>query len=296
MELRQLAYFVAVAEEGHFTRAAQRVSIAQPAVSQQIRRLEAELGEALFVRDRRAVRLTAAGAALLPHARAAIAAVDSGREAVAALSGLLTGRLALGLVQPLPDRRVPRLIGAFRRAHPGIELALIEDETDALLAALAAAEIHAALIGLGRDDHPPADVEALLVAREPVVVAVHPGHPFAQRASVPLLALRAEPLVTLTTRNRGRMTLESACRAAGFAPRIVAETSDLGLLVDLTAERIGIAVLPASALHGASGVVQVALTRPKLDRRIMLVWRRANRPPAGRAFLALAREHLVAAR
>jgi DNA-binding transcriptional LysR family regulator len=222
-----------------------------------------------------------------------LAAVDGGREAVAALSGLLTGRLAVGLVQPLPDRRVPRLVGAFRRAHPGIDLALIEGETDALLAALARGEIHAALIGLGRYDRPPPGVESMLVAREPVVVAVHPGHRFAGRASVPLVALRDEPLVTLTSSNRGRLTLESACRAAGFAPRIVAETSDLGLLVDLTAEQIGLAVLPTSALAGAFGVVQVALTRPKLDRRIMLVWRPANRPPAGRAFLALAREHLA---
>src|SRR3954454_23530557 len=121
MELRQLAYFLAVAEERHFTRAAERVSIAQPAVSQQIRRLEAELGEPLFLRDRRGVTLTPAGDALLPHARAALAAVGEAREAAAALRGLLTGTVALGLVLPPPDRRITRLLGAFRRRHPGIE-------------------------------------------------------------------------------------------------------------------------------------------------------------------------------
>ena len=93
MELRQLAYFVAVVDEAHFTRAAERLRIAQPAVSQQIRRLETELGERLLHRDRRTVALTAAGEALLPHARAALAQVEHGRQAVAALRGLVTGQL-----------------------------------------------------------------------------------------------------------------------------------------------------------------------------------------------------------
>src|SRR6266508_6552650 len=160
MELRQLAYFLAVTEERNFTRAAQRIPIAQPAISQQIRRLESELGEKLFVRDRRRTRLTPAGEALLPHARAMLADAAHAREAVVALSGLLTGRLAFGFVQPLPDRRLPVLLGAFHREHPGIELKLIEDETDALLGALATGELDAALIGLGRYDRPPRDVKS----------------------------------------------------------------------------------------------------------------------------------------
>src|SRR5215475_6462408 len=157
MELRQLAYFVAVAEEHNFTRAAERIPIAQPVISQRIRRLEAELGEHLFVRDRRGARLTPAGQTLLPHARTTLRAADGGREAVAALSGLLAGR-----------------------------------------------------------------------------------------GQVPLRALRAEPMVTLTRASKLRTTLETACQAAGFAPRIVAETSDLGVMVELAAEKVGVAVLPAT--------------------------------------------------
>src|SRR5689334_11066250 len=134
MELRQLAYFLAIAEERNFTRAAQRIPIAQPAISQQIHRLEAELSETLFVRDRRGVRLTPAGEALLPHAQAMLASAGHARDAVAAVSGVLAGRLAVGFVQPLPDHRFTALLGAFHREHPGIELRLIEDETDALLA------------------------------------------------------------------------------------------------------------------------------------------------------------------
>jgi DNA-binding transcriptional LysR family regulator len=293
MELRQLAYFVAVAEERNFTRAAQRIPIAQPAISQQIRRLEAELGERLFLRDRRGISLTPAGHALLPHARATLGAAAGGREAVAALGGLLTGRLSVGLVHPLPDRRFLRLLGTFHHAHPGIDLTLVEDQTDALLAALAAGELHAALIGQGRYDRPPPDLESLPVAREPVVVAVHPSHPLARRGSIPLAALRAEPMVTLTRASKLRSTLETACQAAGFVPRIVAETSDLGVMVELAAEQLGVAVLPASGLEGAAEVVQLRLTHPKLDRRILLVWRSPNDSPAGRAFLALAAEHLA---
>jgi DNA-binding transcriptional LysR family regulator len=293
MELRQLAYFVAVAEERNFTRAAQRIPIAQPAISQQIRRLESELGQPLFLRDRRGIRLTPAGQALLPHARATLEAASGGRDAVAALSGLLTGRLAVGLVHPLPDRRLPRLLGAFHRAHPGIELTLREDQTDALLAALAAGQLHAALIGQGRYDRPPLDVASLLVAREPLVVAVHPTHPLASRGQVPLRALRTEPMVTLTRASKLRSTLETACQAAGFAPRIVAETSELGVLVELATEQLGVAVLPASGLAGTAGLVRLRLTHPQLDRRILLVWRPAASPPAARAFLALAHQHLA---
>src|SRR5215468_7828114 len=190
MELRQLAYFVAIAEERNFTRAADRIPIAQPAISQQIRRLEAELGEPLFLRGRRGIQLTPAGQALLPHARSALQAAEGGRDAVAALSGLLTGRL----------------LGAFHRAYPRIELTLIEDQTDALLTALAAGRLHAALIGQGRYDRPPPDAESLLAAREPVVAAVHPAHPLAGRGQIPLRALREETMVTLTRASKLRST------------------------------------------------------------------------------------------
>jgi DNA-binding transcriptional LysR family regulator len=237
--------------------------------------------------------LPAAGGALLPHARTTLQAAEGGREAVAALGGLLTGHLTVGLVHPLPDRRFPACWGRSTAPTPGIELTLLEDQTDALLAALAAGELHAALVGLGRYDRPPPDVATLLVAREPVVVAVHPTHPLAGRGQVRLRALRDEPMVTLTRASKLRTTLETACQAAGFAPRIVAETSDLGVMVELAAEQLGVAVLPASGLAGAAELVQLRLTQPKLDRRLLLVWRPAASPPAGRAFLALARQHLT---
>ncbi len=294
MELRQLAYFLAIAEERNFTRAARRIPIAQPAISQQIHRLESELSEKLFVRDRRGIRLTPAGEALLPHARAMLANADHAREAVTAVRGLLSGRLAIGFVQPLPDRRLIGMLGAFHREHPRIELRLIEDETDALLAALHTGELDAALIGLGSYDRLPPKVMSRLVAREPAVAAVYPEHPLSGRSSIMLRALRDTPMVALTSSSKQRSNLEAACRAAGFAPQIVAETSDLGITVELIRQQIGVAVLPRSALEGVTTVVQLTLTRPKLDRRILLTWHPASNPPAVRALLAMAQHHLAA--
>jgi DNA-binding transcriptional LysR family regulator len=292
MEFRQLAYFVAVVDEAHFTRAAERLRIAQPAVSQQIRRLEAELGERLLHRDRRTVTLTPAGEALLPYARAALAQVEHGQQAVAALRGLVTGQLRVGLVMPLPDRRVIRAIGAFGRRYPGIELTLVEDETDALLDGLAAGDLQTAFIGLGPGQEPPANLDAVVVAREPAVLVVHPQHPLATRRSVPLSVLRHEPVVTLTQASRLRGVLETFCRQAGFTPRIVAETSDLNVMVQLVAEGVGVALMPRSGREDVTDVVAVPITRPTIDRRIILVWRPGTTPPAARAFVTLAREQL----
>lgn len=291
MELRQLAYFVAVVDEAHFTRAAERLRIAQPAISQQIRRLEAELGERLLHRDRRTVTLTPPGEALLPYARAALAQVEQGRQAVAALRGLITGHLRIGLVMPLPDRRVIRAVGAFGRRYPGIELTLVEDETDALLEGLGSGELQTAFIGLGPDQDPPASLEAVVVAREPAILAVNPRHPLATRKSVPLSALRDEPFVTLTRASRLRIVLETACRQAGFAPRIVAETSDLNVMVQLVAEGIGVALMPRSGREQVTDVVAIPVTNPTIDRRIVLVWRPGATSPAARAFITVARQH-----
>jgi DNA-binding transcriptional LysR family regulator len=293
MELRQLGYFLAIAEERNFTRAAQRIPIAQPAISQQIRRLESELGEELFLRDRRGIRLTAAGEALLPHARAMLADAENARTAMTALRGLHTGRLAFGFVLPLPGQHLAGLLGEFHRRYPGIELSLLEDETDALLAALTTGQLDAALIGLGRYDRPPPDVESATIVREPVVVAVHPQHPLADQGSIPLHALRSEPMIAFTAASKQRTTLEAACQAAGFAPRIVAETSDLGVIIRLIHQQLGVAVLPESALADTTTLTRLQLSRPRLHRRILLVWRTAGTAPAARAFLTLARQRLI---
>ena len=199
MDLNQLSYFVAVAEQGQFTRAAARVSVAQPAVSAQIRRLERELGEPLFHRDRRGVRLTEAGETLLPHARAALAAAERGRASIASLRGMLHGRLVVGVAGPV-DRRFAAALGEFHRAHPAVEIVFAQQQNEPLLEAVAGGDVDAALVGLGAQPVPPG-VRSRVVATEPLVVALRTDHPFSSRRTVGLAQLRL-----------------ALCAAADFAP------------------------------------------------------------------------------
>lgn len=288
MELRQLSYFVTIAEEQNFTRAAERARIAQPAISQQILRLEREVGEPLFDRAKRGTRLTPAGRALLPHARAALAAAQQGQQAVTSLRGLLTGRLSLGTVQHGP-RGLAGTLGRFRREHPGVEITVREAHTGPLLSAVAEGELDLAFVGLGPRQRVPAGFRGETISTEPVVLAVHPDHPLAGRGSVPLSRLRGEAMVTLPEGSGQRAMLDEAARAAGFIPRVIAETSQLSLLVELAANAVGAAVVPQSAAPPSPRVAILRISRPLMEHRVLLAWRDAPLPPAARAFLAAAR-------
>lgn len=285
MDLRQLSYFVAVAEEGQFTRAAARVSVAQPAVSAQIRRLERELGEPLFHRDQRQVRPTAAGEALLPHARAALAAAERGRDTIASLRGVLHGRLRVAIAGPV-DHRLAEALGDFHRAHPAVEIAVTQGHNEPVLAGVASGDLDAAVVGIGAQPLPP-QVRARVVATEPLVLAVRREHPLGRRRSVTLAELRDHPMITLVRGSGLRTVLENACRDAGFLPRITAEAGDLASLVQLAAEGLGVAALPRSATDGAD-VAIVKIVRPSMSRRTALAWNEVATSPAGHAFLDLA--------
>ena len=291
MEFRQLSYFVAVAEEGQFTRGAARVSVAQPAVSAQIGRLERELGERLFVRDPQGVTLTGAGEAFLPHARAALTAAARGRDTIASLQGKLHGRLTVGVAGPVDDRLAAAL-GEFHRTHPAIEIALSNQQNEPLLAAVANAEFDAAIVGLGAQPLPPG-VDARVVATEPLVLAVARDHALARRTTIAIADLREVPMITLVPGSGLRALLEHACRVAGFGPRITAETGELVSLVELVAAGLGVAVLPRSAAGEAVRVLRI--TRPRLERRTALAWNATARSPAARAFLAIAERQFAAA-
>jgi len=287
MEMRQLAYFIAVAEELNFTRAARRALVAQPAISQQMLALERELGEALFDRGPRSVRLTPAGQAFLPHARATLAAAQAGRDAITSLRGLLTGRLSVGTIQHGPAN-LATLIGDFHREHPGVELRVAEGHTGPLLTAVRAGEMDFAYAGLGPGERIPAGLSSEVVAAEPVVLAVHPTHRLAGQESVPLSRLRDQPMVTLPEGSGQRAMVESAARAAGFTPRVIAESGQLRLLTELAAHGVGAALVPQSAARESPGLAVIRISRPALTHRLVLTWRQAALAPAGRAFLAAA--------
>ena len=190
MELRQLQYLVAVADEASFTRAAAQAHVAQPGVSAQIRRLERELGQVLLDRSGGTVRVTEAGAAVLPYARAALAAVAAVRDTVDALAGLTRGHVTAGIVGAIssPDLDLPGLLAGFHRDHPGIEITLTEAGSDALIAALRAGRLDVALVA--GDPALPPELAAEVVVDEPLVIAVSRGDALARRKTVTLDAIR----------------------------------------------------------------------------------------------------------
>ncbi|MER7521121.1 LysR family transcriptional regulator [Streptomyces sp. NPDC126499] len=297
MELRQLRYFVCVVEEGGFTRAAARLHLAQPGLSAQIRQLEKELGQRLLDRSGRSVTPTEVGRAVLPYARAALAAAESVRQTVDAYTGLLRGRVTLGVVSGATGHAfdIAALLADFHDAHPAVEVALTEDTTERMQAALLAGELDIALLGTA-ERTPPPGAAFQTVIDVPLVAAFAPTDPVLDRAdgtSVPLAELRDRKLICLPRGTGVRTALERGCAQAGFRPRVAFEAAAPQVLTQLAARGLGIAVLPAGenepALDGHLRTLRIV--RPEMRGRIALAWQ-AGGPssPAARALLDRLRE------
>jgi DNA-binding transcriptional LysR family regulator len=289
MELRQLEYFVAVAQEGSFTKAAARTHVAQPGVSAQIRRLEQELGETLFDRSGRTVRLTDVGAAFLPHARSALTSVEGAREAVDELAGLVRGRVAVGMVTSCGVLELPDALARFHREHPGVEISLNEDNSDRLLEDVQSGRLDLAFVGI--IGAPPAGIEVQDVIDDRLFAGVHPRDPLAGRDSLALAELAGLPLVSLPRGTGLRSALDEACGRAGLAPRIAFEASNLMMVGALAARELGVAILPESVAtaHG-SELHPIAVTDPEIRSRLALAWRTAGPiSPAARGLIELSR-------
>ncbi|QEV21337.1 LysR family transcriptional regulator [Streptomyces alboniger] len=292
MELRQLQYFVAVVEEASFTRAAARLHLAQPGVSAQIQRLERELGHRLLDRGSRAVTPTEVGRAVLPYARAALAATEGARGTADEFAGLLRGQVVLGLVSGAATQEfdVVSVVADFHDAHPRVEISLTEDTSDRMLAAVRRGELDIALLGLTADEPPP-DVALDIVVDEPLVAAVAPGDPLlhpAGRTEVPLAELAGRPLISLPRGTGLRGVLDGACAEAGFKPRIAFEAASPDVLTRLAARGLGVAVLPAlpAGMATGLGLRTLVITDPRPRGRIALTWRKDGpASPAARALL-----------
>lgn len=287
MELHQLEYFVAVAEEASFTRAANRVHVAQPGVSAQVRRLESELGQQLLDRSGRSVRLTEVGSAMLPFARAALDAVASARLAVDELAGLVRGQVTVGMVSGCALPVLAELLAGFHDRYPGVAITLVEDTSDRLAERLRDGQLDLALIGVAGEAPP--EITTTVVVDEELVAAVHPAHPLAGPAAttVTIGQLRDLPLVSLPRGTGVRAALDAACAAAGFAPRIVFEASALPMVVELASRGLGLAVVPASIPNGPR---ILRFTDPPMRSRLELAWLPApSANPAARALIEQAR-------
>jgi DNA-binding transcriptional LysR family regulator len=244
MELRQLQHFVAVAEERHFTRAAELLRISQSGLSASIRSLEQELGTSLFVRSTRRVELTAAGQALLADSVRTLASAAAARDAVAAVRGLLRGRLTIGAEPCLGSVDLPAELAAFRTANPGVEVRLRYSGSEELVDDVAGGRIDVALVV--DTGHAAPGVRLRPLSTQEMLVLCHPEHRFASMDSIPLEGLRGEPLVGFQEGWGAQALARRAFAAAGFDYRAAMEVNDVHPLLDLVGYNLGVAVVPTS--------------------------------------------------
>lgn len=288
MELRHLRYFVAVAEERHFGRAAERLKIAQPPLSRQIQLLEDELSVRLFDRSRRKVELTAAGATLLEHARRVFDSVElAARETQRAGRGE-RGRIAIGYPSSLAYSGLAEVLRTFRSKYPDVAITLDGLAPQAQIDALKEGRLD---VGFVRAPFDEPGLESLPIRREPLVIALPADHSLAARSSrIALEALAEEPFV-LFPRSRGPAFFDQLmrlCNDAGFTPRIVQEAQQLDI-VSLVAAGFGVSILPASVRHAQrSGVAYRSIVgNPMTDLRV--AWRKDNAAPVVRALVEVVR-------
>jgi DNA-binding transcriptional LysR family regulator len=290
---RRLRYFLAVAEEGGVTRAAERLQIAQPSLSQALRAFEAELGVELFHRVGRGMRLSAAGEQLVGPARQVLRAMDEARNAISGVTELRTGTLELATLATLAVDPMTSLIGRFRDRHPGIEVDVYEPETAAGVSALVrdgACELGAAHLPIpaeGLVERPLGEQELLFVLpprrRGRATSGDHSERPLRARE------LAEIPLVVAPRGTSTRMLLDQALEAVGVTPRIAVETAAREAIVPLVLAGAGAALLPAPLARDARrrGAI-VRPSAPRIARRIGIVHREGPLSAAARAFLAVA--------
>ncbi len=280
MELRHLRYFVVVAEECHFGRAAARLHIAQPPLSQQIRQLESDLGVALFMRTTRKVELTPAGERYLERARAILASVDAAAAEAGRVAEGEQGRLAIGFTGSATYELLPSLVRVLRAELPWIDLdlkgeMLTPDQVTALLEKTLD-------LGFLRPPVRHSDIEVRVVRREPLVAVLPQAHPLAARPAVRLAALRDEPFITYPSHHRSVVyeAVLDACEDAGFTPARTQEVAETSTLVSFVAAGLGVALVPASVQHlQITGARYLPLAGTTREVELALAARAGDRSP-----------------
>ena len=289
MELRQLRYLVALADECHFTRAAAREHIAQPALSQQIRRLEAEVGLALVERTTRRVAMTQAGDLLVARARRALAELDAAHAELQSLAGVQAGRLSVGALHTMGPVDLSLLLATFHGRFPAVELTVREQSSEELAGMLREDEIELAFLSVTERIQSRGLTLRPLVSEELVVVlALH--HPLAARAELRLHDLAQEAFVSFREGARLRELLMSSAADAGFEPRIALESNESRRIRSLVSHGLGVAILPRSDAEAPGAAVAVSdLVDPPLTRDVTLASRAERRlSPAAEAFQLIA--------
>jgi DNA-binding transcriptional LysR family regulator len=288
VELRHLEYFVAVAEERSFTRAAGRLHVVQSGVSAAVKVLEHELGAPLLDRTSKRVALTDAGAALLPRARAVLDAAQAARDAVGEVRGGLRGSVRVGTLASMTLLDMPGLLGHFHRAHPAVTLRLTVSPrgTAGLLDALLGGTLDLALVSVpGR---PPTGVHVRQLLWRRLDLIVPAGHRFAGRATVGVEDLADEPFVDFPAGYGNRHVVDRAFAAAGVDRHVAVEVTDLSTGADYVREGLGLAILPLFAVPPDEGLVNLTVAGADLDWPLGIATSAVRAPgAAARALLAM---------
>ena len=290
VELRHLRYFVAVAEELHFGRAARRLHLSQPPLSQQIRRLEILLGYPLFVRTSRSVSLTVAGEALLERARRTLQTMQSDIEETRSVGRGELGSLHIGFVGSGMLATLPAIFREFREAYPGIRLHLHESFTARVAEGLESGRLD---VGVLRDADSMKGMEVRTIYREPFVAVLPATHPYAGHGSVSPAVLRDEPFVYYP-RSAGRRAFEkpiSICEEFGFQPHIVQEASHWMTILRLIGAGLGVSIAPECVRRIASEeVVCLPITGSLVTSEIELAYRKGEARPIVERFVRMAEQ------
>jgi len=292
MELRHLRTIAAVARHGSFTKAAEDLYLAQSAISQQIRRLEQELGVEVFRRTSRSVELTAEGRVILGYAQRVLAEVDGLHCELEELTGLLRGQLRIGGVYPTGPYDLFGMLADFRAEHPGVAIHMVEDTQDGVLEALRADELDCAFTALNPDALGN-EFAATLLWEEEIVVALPHGHPLSAREQVTFDELATEDLIAYRENSALRRRLERAMADRGLEPRNAFICTEMGAVRGLASKGLGVAVIPRSIAEQAGPPIELRPIGPeRLTWPIALVWRASRRQtPAGKAFLKVALDY-----
>jgi len=280
LETHQLKYFLAVAQTGRFTQAANACNVSQPSLSIQIAKLEGELGGALFDRTKKGARLTARGEAFLPRARAILDQMEAARHDAEALSGLSAGRVTLGCLPTTGAHLLPKVLSAFGKAYPKIQVQLREESSPGLARCLEQGEVELAILDEAGVT-PALDQKTLFT--EDLLVALPPKHPLVGKKKVNLKDLAEEPFILMKTGHGFRQIVLDLFRKAGLEPKVVFESGEIETMQALVGAGLGISLVPRM-VRKATGLAYLELAAPKPTRTLSLAWRKgATLSPAAEA-------------
>ena len=265
MELHQLRYFCAVAETGSFSRAAEHSHVSQPSLSQQILKLEAELGARLFDRLGRSVRLTEVGKTFLPRARAVLRELEAARGDVVESKDSISGQVAVGAIPTVAPYFLPPVLASFSKRFSESAVTVIEEITPVLLERLRAGSIDVAILALPVRGH---EFDALPLLTEPLFAALPKKHSLARRTSVALRDLRKEPFLLLRDGHCFRENALAACDRARVSPQVVFESGQFSSLLGLVGAGMGVSLVPEMAVDRRAPVRFVRISDPGATRTI----------------------------